>query len=175
METVVTSHAAVLTHTVIESPLGPLTLVNTDGVLSGVFMERRWPRPDRAAYGRHADEGFEQATRELGEYFAGARTAFTLPFAAEGDEFDKQVWQELTTIPYGETRSYGQVAEALGDRTLAKAVGAANARNPICLIVPCHRVIGADGSLTGYAGGLERKAFLLALENPARAMQPALL
>ena len=147
METVVTIRTAERTQTVIESPLGPLTLVNTDGVLNGVFMERRWPRPDRAAYGRHADEGFEQATRELGEYFAGARTAFTLPFAAEGDEFDKQVWKELTRIPYGETRSYGQVAAALGDRTLAKAVGAANARNPICVIVPCHRVIGADGSL----------------------------
>ena len=92
METVVTIRTAERTHTVNESPLGPLTLVNTDGVLSGVFMERRWPRPDRAAYGRHVDEGFEQATRELGEYFAGARTAFTLPLAPEGDEFDKQVW-----------------------------------------------------------------------------------
>jgi methylated-DNA-[protein]-cysteine S-methyltransferase len=171
----VTSRTTERTHTVIESPLGPLTLVNTDGVLSGVFMERRWPRPDRAAFGPKSDEGFEEATKQLNEYFAGERTDFTLPHTAEGDQFDKQVWQELMQIPYGETRSYGQVAETLGDRTLAKAVGAANARNPICVIVPCHRVIGADGSLTGYAGGLERKAFLLALENPARAVQPSLL
>jgi methylated-DNA-[protein]-cysteine S-methyltransferase len=163
------------THTIIDSPLGPLTLVNTDGVLSGVFMERRRPRPDHASFGQTTAKGFEHASEQLIEYFAGERTAFTLPLAAEGDQFDRQVWQELTRIPYGETRSYGQIATALGDRTLAKAVGAANARNPICVIVPCHRVIGADGSLTGYAGGLERKAFLLALENPARAVQPALL
>jgi len=163
------------THTIIDSPLGPLTLVNRDGVLSRIFMERRWTRPDRTSFGPRTEEGFEEATKQLNAYFAGERTDFALPLAAEGDDFDKQVWQELTTIPYGETRSYGQVAAALGDRTLAKAVGAANARNPICVIVPCHRVIGADGSLTGYAGGLQRKAFLLALENPARAMQPALL
>ena len=163
------------THTVIDSPLGPLTLVNTDGVLSGVHMERRWPQPDRTAFGHETADGFEQAVQELAEYFAGERTAFTVPLAADGDAFDQQVWQELTRIPYGETRSYGQIATALGDRTLAKAVGAANALNPIAVIVPCHRVIGADGSLTGYAGGLPRKAFLLALENPARAVQPALL
>ena len=136
-----------------------------DGVLSGVFMERRRPRPDRAAFGRKTAAGFEQAAQELGEYFAGERTAFTLPLVAEGDAFDQRVRQELTRIPYGETRSYGQIAEALGDRTLAKAVGAANARNPIGIVVPCHRVIGADGKLRGYAGGIERKQQLLALES----------
>ncbi|MGZ6834089.1 MAG: methylated-DNA--[protein]-cysteine S-methyltransferase, partial [Mycobacteriaceae bacterium] len=102
------------------------------------------------------------------------RTQFALPLAPLGSEFQQQVWQLLQRIPYGDTRTYGQLADELGNRLVVRAVGSANARNPIGIVVPCHRVIGADGSLTGYAGGLQRKEFLLALENPSRVTQPCL-
>jgi methylated-DNA-[protein]-cysteine S-methyltransferase len=109
------------------------------------------------------------AKRQLSEYFAGERTVFTLPLAPHGDAFQLKVWELLRTIPYGQTRSYGQLARELGDPHLAQAVGYANGRNPISIVVPCHRVVGADGSLVGYAGGLERKRFLLELEEPPEA------
>ena len=152
------------THTVVESPIGDLTLVNTDGVLSGLWMGHRargWTRADLGEGGR---SGFEQAVEELGEYFAGERRKFTVPTAARGNAFQQRVWGRLRQIPFGQTRSYGKVARELGDPGLARAVGSANARNPVGIVVPCHRVIGSDGSLTGYAGGLERKRFLLHLE-----------
>ncbi len=103
--------------------------------------------------------------RQLEEYFAGDRTTFDIPLAAEGAPFEREVWHALEEIPYGETVSYGEIARRVGQPTAARAVGTANGRNPIAVIVPCHRVIGADGSLTGYGGGLERKRLLLELER----------
>lgn len=164
----------VRTHTTVDSPIGTLTLVNADGVLCGLYMEEHSHRPDPSTFGEPAALGFEAATRQLEEYFAGDRTSFDLPLAATGTAFEQRVWSLLRGIPHGETRSYGQLAEQLGDAGLARAVGTANGRNPISVIVPCHRVIGADGSLTGYAGGLARKQFLLAHEDPSRAVQPSL-
>lgn len=165
------------THTVIDSPIGALTLVNTDGVLSGLYMDVPGRSPAAATIGVRTTDGFAQAVEELDEYFARQRTDFTVPLAPSGTPFQLAVWRELSRIPYGQTRTYAQIAtavtaggDAVGDWTIARAVGAANARNPIAIVVPCHRVIGADGSLTGYAGGLERKEFLLALENPARVV-----
>ena len=116
--------------------------------------------------GESADPVLAAAAVQLGEYFVGERTVFDLPLAPRGDDFQRKVWALLCEIPYGETRSYGQLARALGDVNLSQAVGWANGRNPISIIVPCHRVIGSDGSLVGYAGGLDRKRFLLSLEEP---------
>lgn len=163
------------THTTIDSPIGLLTLVNTDGMLSGVYMERQAHRPAEATFGERTEVGFEAIKEQLGEYFAGTRTEFTLPLRQDGDAFEVEVWQKLPAIPYGSTRSYGQIATDLGDRSLAQKVGAAIGRNPLSVVVPCHRVIGANGALVGYAGGLTRKAFLLALENPTRATQQSFL
>jgi methylated-DNA-[protein]-cysteine S-methyltransferase len=146
----------------IESPIGQLTLVAEDGALVGLYMERH---RRREPLGDRVDAGFDDVTAQLGGYFAGTRTDFDLVIRPAGDEFQRRVWDLLRTIPYGETRSYGQLARELGDPALAKDVGAANARNPLSIVVPCHRVIGADGRLVGYAGGVERKAFLLDLER----------
>ena len=154
-------------HTIIESPIGDLTLVNTDGVLSGLYMKRHARSPQRSTFGERASAGFEKAIEELREYFSGDRRKFTVPTAARGATFQHRVWRLLRQIPYGETRSYGELARDLGEPALAREVGVANARNPIAIVVPCHRVIASDGSLTGYAGGLERKRFLLDLEMPA--------
>lgn len=154
------------THTVTESPIGELTLVAEDDALVGLYMEVH-RRPPQAPLGERTDRGFERAIEQLREYFAGERTAFDLPLRPAGSGFELSVWEQLTKIPYGETRSYGELARALGDPGAAQAVGAANGRNPIAIVVPCHRVIGADGSLVGYAGGLDRKRFLLDLEEPA--------
>jgi methylated-DNA-[protein]-cysteine S-methyltransferase len=150
----------VRTHTVFESPVGELTLVNTDGVLSGLRMGR-WVRGRRTSIGERVSSGFEQVVEELGEYFAGDRREFTVPTAARGNALQERVWASIRRIPFGQTRSYGAIARELGDPALARAVGAATGSNPIGIIVPCHRVIGSDGSLTGYAGGLERKRYLL--------------
>ena len=149
-----------LTSTTIDSPVGELTLVNSDGVLSRLSMGDRASAPP----GERVSRGFERAIEELSEYFAGERLAFTVPLAPRGDAFQHRVWGLLRGIPFGQTRSYGDLARDLGDRALARAVGVANARNPIGIIVPCHRVVGSDGSLRGYAGGVERKRYLLGLE-----------
>ena len=158
-------------HFLMESPLGTLTLVNTDGVLSGIYMpeHKRGPKPE--ALGTRAHSGFEQTVSELQEYFGKSRTEFTLPLAPQGTDFQRRVWQALRNIPYGETRTYAQLADAIGNRAAIRAVGLANGRNPISIVVPCHRVIGSDGSLTGYAGGLDRKKLLLELEGAASLRQ----
>lgn len=157
-------------HVVIDSPIGALTVVADGGALTHLLMEASSHRPgDPAVFGSPGDidaEPFASAVTQLGEYFAGTRTRFDLPIAPHGNDFQQRVWAQLLDIPYGDTRSYGQLARALGDPGLAQAVGAANGRNPIAVVVPCHRVIGADGSLVGYAGGLARKRFLLTLEEP---------
>jgi methylated-DNA-[protein]-cysteine S-methyltransferase len=154
-------------HTVIDSPVGELTLVREGSALTAVYFAKHAGRP--AEIGAAAASGFEAAIEQLGEYFAGQRTVFDLELSPHGDEFQQRVWMQLRTIPYGQTRSYGEVATALGDPNLSRAVGSANGRNPLSIIVPCHRVIGADGSLTGYGGGLARKAFLLELEESAES------
>ena len=150
-------------HFLMESPIGTLTLVKTDGVLSGLYMGH--PDLRQEQLGSRADSGFDDVVRQLDEYFVRRRTAFTVPIAPAGTAFQQRVWTELQTIPYGETRSYSQLADAIGKRSAMRAVGAANGRNPISIIVPCHRVIGRDGTLVGYGGGLERKRFLLDLEQ----------
>ena len=153
------------THTKIESPIGELTLVAADGVLGGLYFPGHWYMPAPDVFGARSEGGFEQAERELEEYFAGARTEFELPTTASGDEFQRRVWELIDRIPYGETTTYGEMATELGDPVLARRVGGAVGRNPLSLVVPCHRVVGKDGKLTGYAGGLERKRFLLELEQ----------
>jgi methylated-DNA-[protein]-cysteine S-methyltransferase len=153
------------THTLIPSPIGTLTVIRDDDALVGLYMELRRRPLDGELTGPRDDTGFDDVRRQLGEYFAGERTVFDLALRPAGNEFQRAVWDLLTGIPYGETRCYGDLARALGDRSLAQAVGAANGRNPLSIVVPCHRVIGADGTLVGYAGGLHRKRFLLDLEQ----------
>jgi methylated-DNA-[protein]-cysteine S-methyltransferase len=154
---------------VVPSPIGPLTVVQEDGALVRLAMSPPW-RPVEGGIGQQSDEGFDDVVRQLGEYFAGERTAFDLPLHPVGSDFELRVWDQLTRIPYGETRSYGHVARAVGEPGGAQAVGAANGRNPLAIVVPCHRVIGADGSLVGFGGGLPRKRFLLDLEQRDRRL-----
>jgi methylated-DNA-[protein]-cysteine S-methyltransferase len=154
------------THTTFEAAVGELTLVARDGVLSGIYFPGHWYMPEPGAFGARSARGFETAERQLGEYFAGERTGFELETSAAGDEFQLRVWELIDRIPYGETTTYGAMAAELGDPALARRVGGAVGRNPLSVIVPCHRVVGKDGKLTGYAGGLERKRFLLDLEAP---------
>jgi methylated-DNA-[protein]-cysteine S-methyltransferase len=156
-----------------DSPIGTLTLVKNDGVLCGLYLGESDGGTE--LLGSRAEAGFEDVARELTEYFARQRTVFTVPIAPEGTPFQQRVWSELTTIPYGETRSYAQLAGAIGNRSAMRAVGAANGRNPISIIVPCHRVIGSNGTLVGYGGGLERKRFLLELEQAGPSRKPGLL
>jgi len=152
-------------HAIVDSPVGSLTVVGDGTALIGLYFDghRRTPRlTDR---GPRVGIGFDAAIRQLGEYFAGTRREFDLELAPRGSAFERQVWTLLTKIPYGETRTYGQLAAELGDPGAAQAVGNANGWNPISIIVPCHRVVGTSGNLTGYAGGLTRKRFLLSLEE----------
>jgi methylated-DNA-[protein]-cysteine S-methyltransferase len=153
------------THAVLDSPIDPLTAVREDGVLVGLLFTLPGREPDPARLGVRDDAGFADVAEQLGEYFAGERTAFDLPLRAEGNELQRAVWRLMAAIPYGETRSYGHLARALGDRSLAQAVGTACGRNPLPVVVPCHRVVGADGDLVGFGGGLARKRFLLDLEQ----------
>lgn len=157
------------THTVVPSPIGPLTVVQEDGALVRLAMSPPGRLVD-AEIGERSDEGSDDVVRQLGEYFAGARIAFDLPLRPVGSDFELAVWEQLARIPYGETRSYGHVAAAVGEPGGAQAVGAANGRNPLAIVVPCHRVIGADGSLVGFGGGLTRKRFLLDLEQRDRRL-----
>lgn len=146
-------------HFTIESPLGTLTLCGTDSALTRVVFGKIWTDIDRPL------PVLTQAARELEEYFAGTRRTFTVPLAPEGTAFQKAVWSALQEVPYGTTASYRDIAVRIGKPGGAVAVGQANSRNPIPIIIPCHRVIGADGSLTGYTGGLHIKKALLELEG----------
>lgn len=162
------------THTTIDSPLGELTLVAEDATLSGVYFPGHWTKPDPATFGERDDDGFEEARRQLSDYLAGDRTTFELPTAATGDAFQRSVWALLDAIAYGRTTTYGEIARELGNPALARRVGGAVAHNPLSIVVPCHRVVGKDGTLTGYAGGLRRKQFLLDLEaglDPVQACE----
>jgi methylated-DNA-[protein]-cysteine S-methyltransferase len=152
-------------HTVMDSPVGPLTLVANDGELCGLYMAEQRHRPSEATFGV-ADAGlFAEAVEQVEEYFAGSRTHFDLPLGPVGTEFQQRVWEALQAIPYGQTVAYGQIATKIGNPAASRAVGLANGRNPIGIIVPCHRVVGSTGCLTGYGGGLERKQFLLDFER----------
>lgn len=152
-------------HTVTDSPYGPLTLVAEDGVLCGLYMTGQRHRPSEDTFGVRDETPFGAAIDQLKAYFAGELKEFTLELRLNGTEFQRRVWDQLRRIPYGETRSYGQLADALGNSGASRAVGLANGRNPIGIIVPCHRVVGANGGLTGYGGGLDRKQRLLDFES----------
>jgi methylated-DNA-[protein]-cysteine S-methyltransferase len=159
--------AAGTAHSVLATSLGELTVVREDGALTGLYFPRHWPRPDRTAFGPRTDEGFEDVARQLDEYLAGDRRAFDLPVKASGTEFDRQVWDLISRVPYGQTTTYGDLARGLAVGTDPRDVGAAVGRNPLSIIIPCHRVIGSTGKLTGYAGGLDRKRALLEIEYAA--------
>ncbi|MHB8689625.1 MAG: methylated-DNA--[protein]-cysteine S-methyltransferase [Solirubrobacteraceae bacterium] len=151
-------------YTTIESPIGELLLAGDEAGLSRLYMQDA-PRPFKVpAEWRRDDQALAPAVVELREYFAGERREFTVPLAPHGNDFELRVWDALREIPYGETVSYGEIARRIVAPSAARAVGLANGRNPIAVILPCHRVIGADGSLTGYGGGLQRKRYLLDLE-----------
>ena len=149
------------------SPVGRLTLVAHDRGLVAILWEN--DRPSRVPLGplteNPAHPILQETVRQLNEYFAGKRRTFSLPLDPTGTPFQKAVWNALSAIPYGETRSYSQIAEHVGRPAAVRAVGAANGRNPLSIVVPCHRVVGANAQLTGFAGGLPVKAYLLALES----------
>jgi methylated-DNA-[protein]-cysteine S-methyltransferase len=158
-------------HAVIDSPLGELTLVADDDVLTGVYFRHHWHRPAADTFGPRVDAESDavlaRAHTQLTDYLAGDRHDFDLQVRLDGDEVRRRVWHLLTTIPYGETVTYGELAAALADGSTAQEVGQAVGRNPLSIVVPCHRVVGKNGQLTGYAGGLKRKQFLLELEEPS--------
>ena len=147
-------------HLYLKSPVGVLTLTQQGDSLTGLYFGRR-PRPGE----EEATPLLTQAARQLSEYFAGQRREFHLPLAPQGTPFQRQVWNALLTIPYGEIRTYRDIAQAVGNPKACRAVGMANHRNPLSIVIPCHRVVGASGALTGYGGGLEIKRFLLELEG----------
>jgi methylated-DNA-[protein]-cysteine S-methyltransferase len=154
-------------YTTVDSPIGELLLLGDGDALHGLYMQDA-PKPMTLEPGWRADRGtFADVRRQLDEYFGGDRTTFDVPLAAAGTPFQRAVWRGLRGIPYGETMSYGELARRIGRPSAVRAVGLANGRNPISVIVPCHRVIGADGTLTGYGGGIERKRLLLELETRA--------
>lgn len=148
----------------IDSPIGPLTLAGRNGILTNLRMVDQTYEPSRAGWVLD-DDAFPEAAQQLDAYFAGDLWEFDVELDLRGTEFQRRVWQALLTIPYGETRSYGQIADQIGATGAARAVGLANGHNPVAIIVPCHRVIGAAGKLTGYGGGLDRKQTLLNLER----------
>lgn len=150
----------------IETPIGPLRLDVEDGALVAVHLPGGRRPPSIAAEELPDDPVLAAAARQLEDYFAGRRTTFDLPLRPRGTAFQRAVWDALRAIPPGETRSYGEIARAVGKPAAVRAVGAANGQNPLAIVVPCHRVIGAGGTLTGYAGGLEAKRWLL--EHEAR-------
>ncbi|MEU3271443.1 methylated-DNA--[protein]-cysteine S-methyltransferase [Saccharomonospora sp. NPDC006951] len=168
-----TTTSTAVRHTRIDSALGELTLVADGDVLTGVYFERHWYPPAEDAIGplveAEADPLFTETATQLADYLAGERTEFTVPIATHGDAFQERVWSLLRDIPFGTTTTYGELAERLGGRSLAQLVGRAVGRNPLSIVIACHRVVGKDGGLTGYAGGLDRKRKLLDLEQPGPA------
>jgi len=160
-------------HTVIDSPLGELTLTADGDNLTGVYFLHHWHPPTTEALGQYAgpaaDDLFMRVSEQVHDYLAGQRSQFELPTAPVGDPRQRRIWALLSDIGYGQTKTYGELAAELADGTTAYEVGQAVGRNPLSIVVPCHRVVGKDGTLTGYAGGLKRKRFLLDLEEPAPA------
>ena len=168
MNTAATQHF----RTTLDSPVGTLSLVATDDALVALVWRlqglSRIPVDEAVESPNHPI--LRESLRQLREYFAGSRRQFELPLEFRGTDYQRSVWSALLEIPYGETRTYGQIAEKLGNPTAVRAVGAANGRNPIAIVAPCHRVIGMSGDLTGFGGGLDAKAFLLSLEAPQREL-----
>ena len=158
---------AALHRTLIQSPVGQLTLLGTETALTRILFGDGWRDTEGSV------PVLDQTARELEEYFAGARREFTVPLAPEGTEFQRKVWAALREIPYGATVTYGEIAARIGKPKAAVAVGQANGRNPIPIIIPCHRVVGAGGKLVGYTGGLHIKEALLAVESAGPGTPPA--
>ena len=160
-------------HTFAATTLGDIMLVASDGAIVGLYFSGHWYLPKQDAIGPRVeletDSLLAEAAAQLRDYLDGSRESFDLPTAAHGTPLQEQVWDILKQIPFGETTTYGAIAAQLGDRSLAQAVGQAVGHNPLSIIVPCHRVVGSTGKLTGFAGGLERKQVLLDLEMPALA------
>lgn len=155
-----------LVQAIIDTPLGPLTALASDAGLLGLWFDRQLHEPGPLAASHDASQRWiAQARAELADYFAGRRRVFDVPLAPQGTPFQEAVWRRLVAIGFGETTSYGRIAREVGRPQAARAVGAAVGRNPISILVPCHRVVGEDGSLTGYAAGLPRKEALLRLEG----------
>jgi methylated-DNA-[protein]-cysteine S-methyltransferase len=152
-------------YAIASSPVGNLTLVKRGKDLVGLFFPGHRPAPRLSRLGAEAPGGFGEVETQLVEYFAGIRRHFDVPYVAEGTPALERVWALVSAIPYGQTSTYGRLAYELGDGTTAQEVGGALARNPLCIVIPCHRIVGADGGLTGYAGGIGRKRFLLDLEQ----------
>ena len=156
-------------YTNLTSPIGELLLTGDGDALTGVWMQDAKYPPRPVSGSRKDSSVFKKACQQFAAYFAGELTDFDLPLSLAGTEFQQRVWNRLCEIPYGKTWSYAQLAEKIGNPKASRAVGLANGRNPIPIIVPCHRVIGANGTLTGYGGGLPRKQWLLAHEQRHRA------
>jgi methylated-DNA-[protein]-cysteine S-methyltransferase len=158
-----------MNYTTVDSPIGELTLVGDEHGLAGLYMEVQRHGPKRDPAWRRDPAALADAAEQLEQYFAGERTEFELELAPRGTAFQRRVWSLLLEIPFGETTTYGALAQRLGDPRTVRAVGLANGRNPISIVVPCHRVIGANGKLVGYGGGLDRKRALLAHEAEVKA------
>jgi methylated-DNA-[protein]-cysteine S-methyltransferase len=160
----------VIRHGIATTAIGDLTLVAAGEALTGVYFPHHWTRPSRNAFGSLVKIGDDallaSAARQIDEYLRGERTAFDIPTATRGDAFQERIWSLIRKIPYGTTRTYGALAADYGDKSLAREVGQAVGSNPLSLVVPCHRVVGSNGKLGGYAGGFERKRQLLDLEGP---------
>lgn len=148
-----------------QSPIGKLLLIGTNGILEELHFPSSLEQVQISEEWQNNQDSFKQTLQQLAEYFAGSRQEFDLKISPKGTAFQERVWQELRRIPFGRTASYGEIAERIGNPKACRAVGMANAKNPIPIIVPCHRVIGKDGSLTGFGGGLEIKEHLLKLES----------
>jgi methylated-DNA-[protein]-cysteine S-methyltransferase len=157
-------------HALVETPIGELTVVASGEAVVGLYFPGHWYLPPAEMLGEPVaaadDPLLNEAAEQLVDYLVGRRTRFDLPVETRGDQFQERVWAMLREIPFGATTTYGELAERLGNRALAQAVGQAVGHNPVSVIIPCHRVVGRDGSLTGFAGGLKRKRFLLDLEEP---------
>jgi methylated-DNA-[protein]-cysteine S-methyltransferase len=160
-------------YTTLESPVGALFLTSNGEAITELFMEKHKGGPKPIGDWRRDDGPFREAAGQLRAYFAGELTDFDLPLATDGAPFQQRVWAELRKIPYGSTVSYGELARRIGNPKASRAVGAANGSNPISIIIPCHRLIGSNGKLTGYGGGIERKKFLLEFEAETLAMRNA--
>jgi methylated-DNA-[protein]-cysteine S-methyltransferase len=165
-----------IVHSALPTSLGELTVVREGRAVTGLYFPRHWPRPDRTAFGARAEDGFADIASQLTDYLAGNRIAFDLPILIHGTDFDRQVWEVVSCVPYGQTTTYGDLARSLGAGTDPRDVGAAVGRNPLCILIPCHRVVGSNGKLVGYAGGIARKRALLEIEHAAvlqRGLGPA--
>lgn len=152
-------------HTILTTRLGDLTIVRNAEAVVGLYFPHHWYMPGPNTFGLRADEGFDGVARQLEEYLAGERQGFDLPFEARGSVLQRRVWDLVAEVPYGQTITYGGLARRLNCDVTPQQVGAAVGRNPLCILIPCHRVVGSTGKLTGYAGGLERKRALLELEQ----------